>query len=601
MDRRISHLWKLLLLSPLCLSATLLHGQGTAFDYQGALNNAGKMVTGLCDFRFTVYDSTNLPGNTMAGPLTNSAVLVSNGVFNTTLDFGAVAFTGCDRYLQVDLRTNSKTAFISLSPRQRFMSLPYAIMANTASNLIGTLPVTQLPVSVLTNGGSQALLTGHFYGQFAGDASGLTNLNASQITSGTLPLSQLPPEAVTLPANTVKVMSSGLTFSNLWMASANALPGDTIIVAGGNYAEGNHVCSFPRNVTVLPLGTAQLTIALTNGFSAMDASHVYIQPTDNMHIYRGLVITEITRNNFNAIFGAVATTPAATNWMVELESPQTDSDGVYLSNVHPVQGTIQNSRFMGYWDAFAAINTAPNTDIRCFNCLFSPNNTNQPDPSVKRAVNLSFCAGKFTFDSCTFQATQKRGTAITYGIQNESLNSKTIVNNGIFQVADFDVYNSGPVQSLVLDQCSESSGNPLSCDTSQSSYGAGLVEASMVAMPAVDYPDGGISLGDWLLFVETNDAAANIIFRSTNNYAGNTPDVVFRNFNWDGNGGLGGVAANQFWGAFSGSGAGLTNLSASRLSGTISTTNLPGITGSIPIGGVTLHITNGLIMRVSSP
>jgi hypothetical protein len=75
-------------------SLVSLFAQGTAFTYQGRLENSSGPANGLYDVRFTIYDSTNNPGTLIAGPLTNSATPVSNGLFTVTLDFGAVVFTG---------------------------------------------------------------------------------------------------------------------------------------------------------------------------------------------------------------------------------------------------------------------------------------------------------------------------------------------------------------------------------------------------------------------------------------------------------------------------------------------------------------------------
>ena len=50
-----------------------------------------------------------------------------------------------------------------------------------------------------------------------------------------------------------------------------------------------------------------------------------------------------------------------------------------------------------------------------------------------------------------------------------------------------------------------------------------------------------------------------------------------------------------------GNGSGLTNLSATSLAGALPTANLPGITTNVSVSRLTFHITNGLIMRVSSP
>ncbi len=163
---------------------TTVFAQGTAFNYQGRLNSGTNLANGIFDFRFTVYDSTNSPGVSIAGPLTSSGAHVSNGLFSVTLDFGVGVFTGPSRWLQLDVRTNGTTSFATLLPRQSILPMPYAVMANTASNLLGKLPATQLvgnltvaqlPPSVVTNGTTGVTLTG----TFTGNGAGLTNLPSS--------------------------------------------------------------------------------------------------------------------------------------------------------------------------------------------------------------------------------------------------------------------------------------------------------------------------------------------------------------------------------------------------------------------------------------
>ncbi len=138
------------------LSANIgLRAQGTAFTYQGRLNDGGRPATGIYDLRFVIYDSTNQPGNAIAGPLTNSATAVINGLFAVKLDFGTGVFTGNPCFLDISVRTNGSTnAFTILSPRQPLTPTPYAIFANTASNVSGSLSAAQLtgtlPASAFT-------------------------------------------------------------------------------------------------------------------------------------------------------------------------------------------------------------------------------------------------------------------------------------------------------------------------------------------------------------------------------------------------------------------------------------------------------------------
>ena len=128
----------LLALSTLNLQLSSVFAQTTAFTYQGRLNVNGSPANGLYDLRFTVCDAlTN--GSIIAGPLTNSATGVTNGLFAITLDFGSNAFTGPDRWLQLDVRTNGNGMFTNLSPRQPITPVPYALHAQTSSGTNGTL------------------------------------------------------------------------------------------------------------------------------------------------------------------------------------------------------------------------------------------------------------------------------------------------------------------------------------------------------------------------------------------------------------------------------------------------------------------------------
>src|ERR1700722_12565904 len=125
--------------------------QGTAFTYQGRLMNGTNTANGSYDLTFSLYNAvTN--GGIIAGPITNSATAVSNGLFIATLDFGAGVFTGTNYWLDIAVRTNSGGAFTELTPRQALTPTPYAIYAEGvgASGIIGTLVDTQLTHSAVT-------------------------------------------------------------------------------------------------------------------------------------------------------------------------------------------------------------------------------------------------------------------------------------------------------------------------------------------------------------------------------------------------------------------------------------------------------------------
>ena len=115
-------------LSPQLSAAPL----GTAFTYQGRLTAGTEPAQGIYDLRFTIYDSAG-GDNAVAGPITNSAVGVTNGLFTVTLDFGDSVFTGDARWLEIAARTNGGTGdFTTLAPRQAVTPAPYALYSSGA-------------------------------------------------------------------------------------------------------------------------------------------------------------------------------------------------------------------------------------------------------------------------------------------------------------------------------------------------------------------------------------------------------------------------------------------------------------------------------------
>jgi hypothetical protein len=133
----------------LLASLTCVNAQGTAFTYQGRLNAGGTPTTGLYDFRFRL--AADSLGNTYVGsPYSTNAVPTTNGLFVTTIDFGPGIFIGTTNWLEVDVRTNGAGGYTILSPLQNVTPTPYAVFAETANNVSGTL-------SNVTVGGSLTL------------------------------------------------------------------------------------------------------------------------------------------------------------------------------------------------------------------------------------------------------------------------------------------------------------------------------------------------------------------------------------------------------------------------------------------------------------
>jgi hypothetical protein len=154
----------------LLATPSLLYGQGTAFTYQGQLNDGVNSANGNYDFRFSLFNaSTN--GSATSGLVTNAAVSVASGLFTLTMDFGGSPFNGSSEWLNIEVRTNGGTSFTNLWPRQPLTPTPYAITAGTASNIVGVIPGSQL----VTNAATSVILQGVFGGEFIGQYDGFTN------------------------------------------------------------------------------------------------------------------------------------------------------------------------------------------------------------------------------------------------------------------------------------------------------------------------------------------------------------------------------------------------------------------------------------------
>jgi hypothetical protein len=104
---------------------------GTAFTYQGRLNDGGTAATGIYDFQFTLHDAP-AAGSQIGSALVRDDVAVASGLFTVTLDFGAV-FGGEARFVQIEVRPGaSGGAYTALGARQELTPAPNAVFSSTS-------------------------------------------------------------------------------------------------------------------------------------------------------------------------------------------------------------------------------------------------------------------------------------------------------------------------------------------------------------------------------------------------------------------------------------------------------------------------------------
>jgi hypothetical protein len=124
-----------LLLSTLNSQLFTARAQGTAFSYQGQLQNNGAPASGTYNLQFTLYASS-AGGAAVAGPAISSAVFITNGLFTVVLDFGPGIFTGAPLWMQIGAETNGGGGgFTLLTPLQPLTPTPYAIYAENSGGV----------------------------------------------------------------------------------------------------------------------------------------------------------------------------------------------------------------------------------------------------------------------------------------------------------------------------------------------------------------------------------------------------------------------------------------------------------------------------------
>lgn len=129
---------------------------GTSFTYQGRLTDAGSPANGTYDLRFILYDAETA-GAAVGSTVTKEDVAVTNGLFSVDLDFGASAFNGDARWVEIAVRPgNSTGTHTVLSPRQPISPAPYALFAKAAAGIAVPFAATG------TSAGAPSSTTGLF-------------------------------------------------------------------------------------------------------------------------------------------------------------------------------------------------------------------------------------------------------------------------------------------------------------------------------------------------------------------------------------------------------------------------------------------------------
>jgi hypothetical protein len=285
--------------------------QTRSFTYQGRLTDGGTPANGTYEIQFTLWDAT-VGGTQQPQPapviITRTNVQVSAGAFTVQpLDFGAIAFPGADRFLEISVRRNAIDPFTTLSPRQQITSTPYAIRSLTAaqanvaldSNKLGGVDASQYATT--TNVGNTFIKN-----STTQQAGANLNIDGNGTIGGTLQASQVSAQTIT--------GVYGLTHSDGTTTVGTYIGGSSSGATGGWFGtQSNHKLFFFTNngqPTMTVDTTANVGIGTTTPRARLDVAGDAAQDRDKGGIVKAMLYVDGTVVNptilrcYNGITGA---------------------------------------------------------------------------------------------------------------------------------------------------------------------------------------------------------------------------------------------------------------------------------------------------------
>jgi hypothetical protein len=279
----------------------------------------------------------------------NSAVTVTNGVFSVQLDFGAGAFPGAARYLEISVRHNSGEAFTVLSPRQQITSTPYAIKSLNAETASTATTATSFSGSLTgdVTGTQTATVVGSVGGASAASVASAASA-ADAATSGNS-------AGTIVKRDASGNFSAGTITATLDGNAASATTANTATTASGVSASaGDSV------VAAINAGSSSVTTAHVAGDVELAPSAQQTTGSTNHLINLKLVSTDPVNHKLgtpgqNALLSLSASGTYKDNSTHDKERFRVDNDGSILSvadytgginTTAPIEGS--GTRFMWY-------------------------------------------------------------------------------------------------------------------------------------------------------------------------------------------------------------------------------------------------------------
>jgi len=366
----------------LVVCASIALGQTSAFTYQGKLTDGGNPANGNYDRQFKLFDTAAVGTGLQLGPtITNPSVPVTAGIFTVQLDFGAGAFSGPPRFLEIGVRLmGSPDPYTLLSPRQAMTSTPYSVRSLNSSvadvlssacvgcvtstqvgsvsgsSVTGTIPVASVPAG-----------SGN-YVQNTTSPQGSSNFNidGNGTAGGTLSASTVTATSqFNIGVNRVLALgsSTGIFVGRLAGVSNTTGSGNTFVgdSAGRFNTTASNNSFFGRDAGTVntandnsffgALSGDSNTTGTRNSFFGRTAGDA--NQTGNDNAFFGYTAGRVNTASFNSFFGSNAgnsTTSGANNTFFGYNAGQTNLTGAnnaFFGYQAGLNNTANNNSFFG--------------------------------------------------------------------------------------------------------------------------------------------------------------------------------------------------------------------------------------------------------------
>ncbi len=205
---------------------------GTAFTYQGQLVQNGTPLNATCDLQFGLWDAPDA-GTQIGTTQIKTSVSITRGLFTIPdLNFGAGAFDGNARWLEIAVRCPAGSgSYTPLSPRQALTPAPYALYASAAPPTAGSPLYIQNGTAPQTGASFNIGGSGAVSGTLSASRMGIGTTNPSTALS----LDGASAQTIWMERNTISNTAGSTLTLQAGGASVGATdrPGGDLVLAGG--------------------------------------------------------------------------------------------------------------------------------------------------------------------------------------------------------------------------------------------------------------------------------------------------------------------------------------------------------------------------------